>query len=371
MRILLSVLSLITFLFSVIAEASSQSPKVGVLISSYGEEGRENLSYDLEELAQAYLVLYDNGVSIDILSPKGGAVLVKNNKDDLPYIQRFKKETPALTQLKATIPSKDANADNYDAILVVGGSGAMFDLPTDPATQQLLGKFVRQNKPIAAVCHGPAALVNLKLSDGSYYVANKKVNGFTNLEEQTFGSDVINELPFMLEDKLKQRGAIFVSNAPMLPYISVDNNLITAQNPGAVAKATEALLTKIDVNPKARTLYKDEASLLLISQAKDTGTYLIDIALKAEPQLYDLNYLALYGFYAYNLAQSQESKLKELEIMQSIARFFEHPIYLSQLIKAEIEQGYIQQAKHNFGKFKEQYPNHELLPELRTMTSIN
>ncbi len=346
------------------AEPTIDAKKVAILISSYGEEGRENLSYDLEELAQAYLVLHDNNVSIDILSPKGGAVLVKNNKDDLPYIKRFKTETPALKQLASTVATKKAAFESYDGILVIGGNGAMFDLPEDKATQKLLTHFAQNNMPMAAVCHGPAALVNIRLNDGSYFVAGKNVNGFTNLEEQAFGGDVISQLPFLLEDKLNEHGAKFVSNAPMLPYVSVDKNLITAQNPGAVGKATEALLTKMGVEIKARQPYKDEATLLLISQARDAGSYLIDIAIKTQPELYDLNYMALYGFYAYDLAQNKTDKLKELEIMETIDNYFDHPMYQAKLIKAQMEQGFQSKAESGFDKFKLSYPEHEMTNQL-------
>ncbi len=370
MRFIITLLLIGLISFSIAHAEPTQNPKkVAVLVSSYGEEGRENLSYDLEELAQAYLVLHDNGVSIDILSPKGGAVLVKNNKDDLAYIKRFKTETPALNQLASTIATKDAVTQSYDGVLVIGGNGAMFDLPKDKATQNLLTHFAQNDRPMAAVCHGPAALVNIRLGDGSYFVAGKKVNAFTNLEEQAFGGDVINQLPFLLEDKLNENGAKFVSNAPMLPYIAVDKNLITAQNPGAVAKATEALLAKMGVEIKARKPYKDEATLLLISQARDAGSYLIDIAIKTQPELYDLNYMALYGFYAYDLAQKKSDKLKELEIMETIDNYFEHPMYQAKLIKAQMEQGFQSKAESGFDKFKLAYPEHQLLEQLDALVN--
>lgn len=345
------------------SHAVQESKRVAILISSYAEEGRENLSYDLEELAQAYLVLHDNNILVDIISPKGGAVLVKKNKDELDYIQRFKTKTRALKQLSSTIPSAKADIAHYDAVMVIGGSGAMFDLPDDPGSQKLLTHFATNNKPVAAVCHGPAALVNLKNTDGSFLIKGRKVNAFTNIEEQAFGGDVIKLLPFMLEDKLKQHGADFVSNSPMLPFVSVDNNLITAQNPGAVARAAEALVAKLGHKIKPRKLFKDEATMALISQARSVGAYLIDIELNANPEKYDLNYLALYGFYSYGLAQGKQDKLLELSIMQSIAEYFSHPMYLFGLIKAELEQGFNKEAQMNFKKLKASYPEHQAVKQ--------
>ncbi|UTW57119.1 type 1 glutamine amidotransferase domain-containing protein [Kordiimonas sp. SCSIO 12603] len=365
MRYILSLFILLCTAFA--SSASVQERRVAILVSSYGEEGRENLSYDLEELAQAYLVLYENGVKIDIISPKGGPVLVHNKKDDLPYIQKFKNETPALKQLGATLASDTVTSEDYDGILVVGGDGAMFDLPVHEPTTFLINEFAAINKPITAVCHGPAALVNAKAADGSYLVSGRHVNSFTNLEEQAFGGDVIDQLPFLLEDKLKERGAIYMKNAPMLPYVAVDGSLITAQNPMAVANAAEALLVQLGITPKERQLFKDEATMKLVQEARISGPYLIDVALKKSPELYDLNYLALYGFYSYKLAESDEAKKLELEIMQAVSRHFSHPMYSYGLIEALNEQGYPDKAHAEFNRATTMYPESQELQSLRTL----
>lgn len=349
--------------------ADNAKPRVAVVVSSYGTPERENLSYDLEELAQAYLVLHRNGVTVDLVSPKGGALLVHNKKDDLAYMQDFKNNTPALKQLTATIASADADAGDYDAVLVIGGNGAMFDLPTHAATTAFLTSFAANGKPVAAVCHGPAALVNVKLADGSFLVTGKRVNSFTNLEEQAFGGDVIDELPFLLEDELKARGAVYVKNAPMLPYVAVDGTLITAQNPMAVPDATEALLVQLGVTPAARTDFKDEATMKLVQEARTAGAYLIDVALKKEPELYDLNYLALYGFYSYKLASGTDAKRLELEIMQAVGRHFDHPMYAASLIQALMEQGFTAKAQAEFTSFKTRFPDDENLATLADLVS--
>jgi len=367
-------LSFILFCFACFSSslyAGTEKPKVAVIISSYAsdvnEKVSENLSYDLEELAQAYLVLRDNGVAIDIISPKGGAVLVKKNKDNVDFIQRFKQQTPALKQLAKTIASHQAKPKQYNGVLVIGGNGAMFDLPKDRATQEFLSHFAHNEQPIAAVCHGPAALVNLKDKHGEFWLKGKRVNSFTNLEEQAFGGDVIEQLPFLLEDKLKQRGAMFQSNRPMLPFVAVDGNLITAQNPMAVAKAAEALLTKMGVKVKPREMFKDEATLDLVMRARNSGSYLIDIELAATPEKFDSNYLALYGFYSYKLATEKVDQLKEIELMQAIGRHFEHPMYAASLIKALHEQGFIAQAKTAFTEFKLQYADSDQVKPLQAM----
>jgi hypothetical protein len=96
MKLVMLVLTFILHINFVFASEQQTDKRIAILISSYGDKDHENISYDLEEFAQAYLVLHDNGITLDIISPKGGTVLVKNNKDDLAYIQRFKNQTPAL-----------------------------------------------------------------------------------------------------------------------------------------------------------------------------------------------------------------------------------------------------------------------------------
>ena len=360
-------LILISFLFLSVPGLAkeAQPPRVAMLISGYASEGNPALSYDLEELAQSYLVLSQNGVAIDIISPQGGSVLVKNNKDDLPFIKSFKQSTPALKQLANTLSAEQAKENDYQALFIVGGDGAMFDLPVHAATQQLISGFFQRGLPVAAVCHGPAALINLKMPSGEYVVKGKQLNAFTLREEQAFSSDIIDLLPFMLETELKKRGAIFRSNAPMLPYLVVDGNLITAQNPMSVAMAAEALLLKLDITPVSRDKFRDEATLTLVSRARSQGDFVIDLALASHPDSYDMNYLALYGFYAYRLAETQADKMLELGLMARIGEHFYHPQYQLGLIAAYLEQGYQSEALAVYTQLQERSPETEVPEHLK------
>ncbi|WP_100643412.1 type 1 glutamine amidotransferase domain-containing protein [Alteromonas facilis] len=342
----------------------AESKRVLMLISSNGTEAKPELSYDLEELSQAYLVLHDNGVQVDIASPKGGAVLVKTNKDSLDYIQRFK--SLALSKLENTLPASTIEVSDYQAIFVVGGAGAMIDLPVHAATQQMLTQAVHQALVITAVCHGPAALLDIQNTDGTHFVAGKSVNSFTNSEEHAFSAEHLSEFPFFIEDELKARGAHYVNNAPMLPFIAVDGNLITAQNPGSVAKAAEATVLALGLPLKARSPFADEATMELIALARSLGPNAITRAITQTPEKYDLNYLALYGFYAYRLADDATKPL-ELAIMQEVGKSFSHPEYDSQLIAFLLEQGKKDDAIEAVAQFSRKYPEHEYVAKLREM----
>lgn len=346
---------------------SADEKRVLMLISSYGTEANPELSYDLEELAQSYLVLHDNGVKLDIASPKGGAVLVKNNKDALGYIQRFK--SLATAQLANTLATADTDIKQYDGVFIVGGSGAMLDLPSHQATQQLLTDAVNKDKVITAVCHGPAAIADIKLADGRYFVADKRVNGFTNIEEHAFSAEHLALFPFLLQDRLIENGAQFVHNAPMLPYVAVDGKLITAQNPGSVAKAAEAMVLALGLPVSARQPFSDEQTMSLISQARQNGPVVIDLALQQPEHNIDINYLTLYGFYAYRLADDAD-KARELAIMHTISKHFSHPEFDAQLVLQSLEQGLIAQARAVYQQFVQRYPEHKYVAELKTQLAL-
>ncbi len=131
--------------------------------------------------------------------------------------------------------------------------------------------------------------------------------------------------PFLVQDKLTENGARFIHNDPMLPFVAIDDNLITTQNTSSVSRAAEALLLKMGVTPKPRQPFKDETTMQLVATAKQTGVVDIDLALAKAPEDYDLNYLALYGFFAYALA-SQENKQRELDLMETT---YSHVSYMA------------------------------------------
>ena len=367
-RIKITILILLLSLLSTVSSASN-APRVALLISHHGGAEAPSLNYDLEELAQVYLVLADNGVALELVSPRGGSVFVASNKDKLDYIQRFKQQTPALQQLGNTYSAQQALNRDYDAIFIIGGDGAMFDLPNHEATQAFISRFAGAGWPIAAVCHGPAALVNVRDKNGEYLVSGKRVNGFTRLEDQAFSGELLSQFPFILQDKLEQRGAKFVSNAPMLPFVAVDGNLITAQNPMSVADAAESLLIKLGRKPSEREPFKEEATMKLISMARAMGPAVITRAVKISPNDYDMQYLALYGFYSYGLAQNEQEKVTELGIKAEINKHFSHPQYMASLIQAYVEQDQMQSAKTIYGQLKAQYPKFGSLASLSSLIS--
>jgi putative intracellular protease/amidase len=117
------------------------------------------------------------------------------------------------------------------------------DLATDSTSIRLIESFNKQDKPIAFVCHAPAALKGVKSEDGSALVEGKKVTGFTNSEEAAV--QLTQVVPFLVEDMLKEKGGIYSKVADWGAYAIQDGNLITGQNPASSKVVAEKLLESL------------------------------------------------------------------------------------------------------------------------------
>ena len=211
-----------------------------------GDTGQKT-GFWLEEFAAPYYVLKDAGHSITLASPKGGQPPL-DPKSDAPDAQtdatrRFKADAAAQDQLAATEVLSEIDPAGFDAVFYPGGHGPMWDLAQDVDSKALIEAMIAAGKPVALVCHAPAALKNVTTPGGAPLVEGKKVTGFTNGEEQAVKlTDVV---PFLLEDMLKAKGGLYSKGADFQPYVVEDGLLITGQNPSSSEPAAEALLTAL------------------------------------------------------------------------------------------------------------------------------
>ncbi|OFZ70524.1 MAG: hypothetical protein A2Z01_01910, partial [Betaproteobacteria bacterium RBG_16_58_11] len=155
----------------------------------------------LPELAHPYEVLVEAGCDITVASPKGGDAPI----DPSSITSEIEKYAPLAKNTKALHTIKP---EDYDAYLVVGGHGTMWDLAFNADLNRILPAAFAQGKVVAAVCHGPVALTHLKNPDGAFMIRNKKVTGFTNEEE--FAAGLTKVMPFLLEDELIKAGATYL-----------------------------------------------------------------------------------------------------------------------------------------------------------------
>ncbi|WP_078392279.1 type 1 glutamine amidotransferase domain-containing protein [Shouchella patagoniensis] len=181
----------------------------------------------LSEFTEPYEELIKAGYQVTVASPKGGESPIDEASLENGNIPEKWYELAEL--LKRTIPLTELQSVHYDGIFMPGGHGAMFDLADNQELQQLLRDFAGANKGIGAVCHGPAALTGVLLEDGEFLVANRKVTAFTNTEEEDV--ELVNQMPFLLETRLRKEGAIFVSKGNWEENVYADGKLVTGQNP--------------------------------------------------------------------------------------------------------------------------------------------
>ena len=137
-------------------------------------------------------------------------------------------------------------AADFEALFFPGGHGPMFDLATDPDSIRLVQEFYAAGKPVAAVCHGPAALVNVVV-DGQPLLKGRRVTGFSNAEEAAV--QLTDAMPFLLEDRIKKAGASYVkADDAWAPKVASDGKVITGQNPASSTLLAEELLKVMGMN---------------------------------------------------------------------------------------------------------------------------
>ena len=193
----------------------------------------------LEEFAIPYKLFTNAGYQVEVVTPQGGTAPIDPRSE--PTLELIADWQGAIQSLANTKPLEAANSEEFDAIFIPGGHGVMFDLATDPNVSALIQQFYTEGKPIASVCHGPAALVNVVQEDETPLVEGKKMTAFSDAEEQAVG--LAEEMPFLLETKLIELGAKVKTKRKFKSYAVKDGNLITGQNP-ASSKATAKLLMK-------------------------------------------------------------------------------------------------------------------------------
>lgn len=221
--------------------------RVLMILTSHGTLGEtgERTGLWLEEFAAPYYVLRDAGAEVLLASPAGGMPPI-DPRSEAPEARteatrRFRTDPQTQAALAQTRPLADVDASAVDALFYSGGHGPLWDLTTNPDSIRLIEACVRAHKLVAAICHGPAALLNARAADGTPLLAGKHATGFTNSEERTVGlADVV---PFAVETEMTQRGCLFQATTDFAPHVIRDGLLITGQNPASSTAAAEALLT--------------------------------------------------------------------------------------------------------------------------------
>jgi putative intracellular protease/amidase len=219
--------------------------KVLFVVTSHDKKGDtgEPTGYYLSEVSHPWKVLHKAGYEIDFVSPKGGKAPVDGFNLNDPINKEFWENEIYRSKVENTMKPSEVKAEQYVAILYAGGHGTMWDFADNVELAKIASKIYENNGVVSAVCHGPAGLVNIKLSNGNYLVDGKKINAFTNEEE--IAVKLENIVPFMLETTLIERGAKFEKSGLWQKHVTTDQRVVTGQNPQSAQGVGEAVLTEL------------------------------------------------------------------------------------------------------------------------------
>ncbi|MEJ2790325.1 MULTISPECIES: DJ-1/PfpI family protein [unclassified Pseudoxanthomonas] len=325
---------------------AADAGRILIVVSGEGrDQGKTRPGYEFDELSQAWLIFKANGFAIEVASPQGGAVEADKYNPQESFNAALLADADATRVLADTRKTRDVKASDYAAIYVVGGKGAMFDLPRDAALASLLADAYEHGAVIGAVCHGPAALADVRLRNGASLVDGKALTGFTNEEEALFGKRWAKEFPWLLEDRLRERGARWEEAPLMMPKVVVDGRLVTGQNPYSTPGVAEAIVRATGRTPVARTAWRDELTMALAAQAREGDTRSAAAALAAETARYHVDLLGLLGYYQAQAASHDDDIRHALQLMQLAMPYMAQPELKLGAAEAHLRLGEHAQAR--------------------------
>lgn len=216
-----------------------------IVLTSHGTQGDTGkpTGYYLGEVTHPLAVFEAAGIPVEFASVQGGEPPVDGLDLDDATNARYWNDPAFRAAIRATPKVADIDPSRYGAVLYAGGHGTVWDFPEHPDVQRIGRAIWQAGGVVGAVCHGPTALVNLTLDDGTHLVAGKRVAAFTDEEERAVGLEHV--VPFLLASTLQQRGAIHVPAANWQAQVVTDGRLVTGQNPASAHGVGEAMVAAL------------------------------------------------------------------------------------------------------------------------------
>lgn len=218
--------------------------RIAIVLTSHDQLGTtgKQTGYYLPEAAHAWAVFREAGYEVTFVSPRGGAAPLDPNGRDRGDTANAAFLDDAIVQhgTQHTFRPDELRGSELAAIFFAGGHGTMWDFRGNAPLARLATDVAKAGGVVSAVCHGPAALVDLEL-DGKKLVADQPVAGFSNAEEEAVGLTKV--VPFLLEDALKASGGIYSKAAENFgAHVAIGRNLVTGQNPASTKGVAEGVV---------------------------------------------------------------------------------------------------------------------------------
>lgn len=228
--------------------------KILIVVTSHAQMG--NTPYKaglwLETLAVPYYIFKEAGMHLTLASPKGGPVPLDPKSESIivstSTIRRFQKDHETMAFLEHSIPLSTKIAADFDLVFLPGGHGPMWDFPGNGHLKELLEDFNRQGKPIGAVSHGVAGLIELRNDSGEPLMKGRQLTAYSNTEEQISG--LTGVVPFLLESAIVSLGASYSKGPNFESHTVTDGNIITGQNAASAKEVAKKLLVCLKGLPK-------------------------------------------------------------------------------------------------------------------------
>jgi putative intracellular protease/amidase len=220
-----------------------------MVLTSHAELGDtgEKTGFWVEEFASPYYAFIEAGIQVSLASPAGGQPPIDPKSEAEGFqtasTKRYDADSEVQALMAKTAVLANVKAEDYDAVFYPGGHGPLWDLTDNTDSIALIENFLAANKPIAAVCHAPAAFLNIKDAVGEYVVKGKGVTGFSNSEEDAVQLTAI--VPFLLEDELVKRGGDYQKVADWNAFAIQDGLLISGQNPQSSELVAQKLVAHL------------------------------------------------------------------------------------------------------------------------------
>jgi putative intracellular protease/amidase len=217
------------------------SEKVLIIVSNANAIGphKRRTGIFLPEVAHPYAEFDNAKYQIDFASLSGDtpyldALHLADDPQNLSFL--VGKGWAAMQKARKL---SDVDVSQYDAIFIPGGFAPMVDMPEHPLLKEVVKDTYERDAVVGAVCHGPVALLNVKLSNGAYLLDGKNITSFTNEEEENYAKA---DVPFALETALTSQGAIFHKVGPWGANSIADGKLVTGQNPASAKGVAEKMI---------------------------------------------------------------------------------------------------------------------------------
>lgn len=206
---------------------------------------KRKTGYFFTEVAHPYQEFTKQGYTVDFATLKGGMAPADGYDATDPAMKEFH-DSEGFARLGNSHQLSEVDASTYDAVFIPGGLGPMVDLAQDPLVKKTVAEVYERGQVLGAVCHGPVALLNAKLSNGKYLVDGKKISAFTDEEEKGYA---IDDVPFLLEKALRDQGAHFAEVTPWQSFSVVDGRLVTGQNPNSAKAVALDMIKLLEAKP--------------------------------------------------------------------------------------------------------------------------